>query len=425
MKVEIENTRGHFKKLTIEVPADSVATHSLEHYKRIQREVELKGFRKGKAPLDLVRTAYADSAAPRITRELVELHFGNAVREHKLNPVSTPDIEILNFSELSGMKFTATFENTPPVELKDYTGFKGDAFTGEVTADEVETTVKNVAGQMATLEPLPADAVIADGVVVDLDYEATEGGQPFPQASDKDASFEIGTGNLIADFEKNILGAKAGEERKFTVTFPAAASEAEATPVSGKTLDFTVQVKGLKKKILPELNDDFAKKIGPFEGIAALRTRIQDDLLNEKQQRHKRDNMEKAVTWLIEQNPVDAPETMVTHQLEQLAVDAGMQLQQMGLDEKSIEERLKNWGPEMQERAVRQVKASLLLSNVAEKENIKASEEEIRDEINKLAMQSRKNPQQVLEDLRERGLLYGLIRQITELKALNFVAERT
>ncbi|MBS1985721.1 MAG: trigger factor [Bdellovibrionales bacterium] len=424
MKVDIENLQGHFKKVTIEMPADRVAKHADEYYKRLQKDVELKGFRKGKAPLDMVRSLYADSAQQRIARELVELGFRDAVAQHSLAPVNTPDINVETFSELSGLKFTATFENTPPVILKNYTSFKAEKKEAVVPDADIEKTIQSIQSQMSSLEDMPADTVVGTHDVVQMDYEGSEAGKPVLEATDKNALFELGAGYLAPDFEKNVVGLKAGDTKNFSVKFPEAKTEEEQTPVAGKTIDFSIKVLGVKKKILPELNDAFAAKVGPFKSLTELKARIAEDMKREQEQKLRREQLDKAVEWLIQENPVEAPETMIAGQMEQLAVDAGMQLQRMGLDEKAIEERLKGWGDQMTERATKQVKASLLLSSIAEKENIKASDDDVRNEISKMAMQARKSPKDVWEDLQKKGLVYGLVRQITELKALDFVVDK-
>ena len=254
-----------------------------------------------------------------------------------------------------------------------------------------------------------------------IDFDASEVGQAFPAASDKDVFVQIGNNELVPEFEKNIHGMKVGEVKTFTVTFPKAEKEEDALPVSGKTLDFTCTLKGLRTKILPEVNDAMAQRLGPFESLAALKTRIAEDLKNQKLEQARRENQEKAVDWLIKENPVDAPETLVNSQMEQLAIDAGMQLSKMGLNEAAIEERLKGWGGEMSERAVRQVKASMLLSAVAKKESIQVSDDELRQEIAKIASQSQRKPKDVWEDLQKRGLVLGLVGQIRELKALDWI----
>jgi trigger factor len=257
-----------------------------------------------------------------------------------------------------------------------------------------------------------------------MDYKASEAGTPVPEATENDAIIEIGTGALHPEFEKNILGMKTGESKTFTVKFPMPEKEEERLPVSGRTLDFDVSMKDIRQKKRPELTDELAAQVGPFKNVEELKSRVEQDLKNQKETQQKRDLQEQVLTWLIENNPVETPETLVNRQMEQLAVDAGMQLSQMGLDEKAIEERLKGWGDQMHERATRQIKASLLLGAIAKKENIQAADEDIRQEIARIAVQSNRSPKDVLEDLQKRGLIGGLIKQVTEIKALDWVLEK-
>jgi trigger factor len=185
-----------------------------------------------------------------------------------------------------------------------------------------------------------------------------------------------------------------------------------------------VVIHDIKKKVLPEVDDALAQKLGSFKSIQELKDRISSDITNQKKSDQKRKNQEDCISWLIDQNPVEAPESLVANQMQNLAVDAGMQLSQMGLDEKAIEEQLKNWANEMQERANRQVRASLLLSAIARQEKIQATNEDLRQEIVRIAVQSNKKPQEVLSDIQDRGLMSGLVKQITELKALEWVLEQ-
>lgn len=425
MKSEVENLTGHYKKLKIEVPADIVATHFTEYFKELQKEVTLKGFRKGKAPMQLVRQTYADSASDRVLRKIVERKLGEALREHSLSPVSMPQIDVQGINESQPLVFTATFENTPPVELKNYTDYKGGKEPVKVDAEEVEKTLENIRSQLANFEVLAAGTPLARGHFAHMDYEATDlEGKAVPEATEKDSFLEIGGQGLSGDFEKEVLGMTAGETREFNVSFPLPKQDEEAGPLSGRTLHFKTTLKEIRGKNLPEWSDELAKKVGPFADLAELRKRVEDDVRDHKEKTAQRELQEKMIEWLIKENPVDAPETLVNGQLEQLAVDAGMQLSKMGLDQATIETRLKDWGAEMQERATRQVKASMLLSAIAKKENIQAADEDIRQEITRIAQQSNRTPQDVMGDLQKRGLIGGLVKQVTELKALDWLSSR-
>ncbi len=425
MKIEVENLSGHFKKIKIEVPVEKVSGHIQAYYKNLQKEVTLKGFRKGKAPIAMVKEAYSDSAQNKIMREIVESNLSEALREHSFMPINVPQIDVEKLHETTPFVFTATFENTPPIDLKEYTGYKASKASVEVTPADIEKTLDSIRTQLAKYEPAVIETPLAIGQFAQLDYEATNlAGDVVPEASEKDSFVEIGSGALFPDFEKQILGMKAGETRSFSVSYPEAKTDEERTPVSGKTLSYATSVKEIRQRTLPEWTDETAKSVGPFESLEDLKKRVEEDLKQHKDQQNKKDLQEQLVNWLIEKNPVDAPETMMNSQMEQLAVDAGMQLSKMGLDEKTIEERLKSWGGEMQERAARQVKASMLLSAISRKEKIQASDEDIRQEILRMAQSNGQSPKQVWEELQKRGLVNGLVRQVTELKALDWVTER-
>ena len=421
MKVELESLTGHNKKLIIEVPPDTVTAHIDGYYRELQKQVELKGFRKGKAPISMIKELYADSARGRIVQQLVEGHLWKAMNEHSLSPISMPQLDVEAIKENMPFKFTATFEAWPPVNLNTYTGLVLQKPAPTVEPAEVQTALANIQKQMAEFEATSADTAAQIGHFVKMNYEATEAGVVVDQATEKDAVLELGSGSLTPDFEKNVIGLKAGDKRNFTVKFPTPEKEEERTPVSGRTLDFSVEIQEVRVKKLSALDDEFAKKLGPFTGIDDVRNRIEQDLKNQKTQTLNQQLQEKAVDWLIEQNPVETSETLVNRQMEQLAIDAGTQLSQMGLDEKAIEERLKQWAEEMNKRATRQVKISMLLGAISKKESIQASDEDVRKEITRIALQSKRDPKDVLEEFRKKDLIGGLVRQITELKTLDWV----
>lgn len=424
MKVELENLQGQFKKLSLEIPADVVAKHVDDFYHRLGRDVTMNGFRKGKAPLEVVKQAYKGRVDGDIIRQIVESTLFEAIKNHDLIPADMPSIDVQSFEETAPMKYSATFEHVPAPALKNYKGFKEQMEDVTVSDEDVEKAILNIREQSANLVPALIGATYEKGSVGKLDYEAKENGVVFAPASEKDVMLELGMGQVVEDFEKNVAGMKPNDVRNFSISFPAAATEAEKTPVSGKTLDFTVTLKELFKKALPEATDEWASKLGPFKSLLDLKMRIREDLKKQKEQGLRRDLQDKAAAWLLENNPVEVPQTLHAKQLEQIAMDAGIQLSQMGLDEKGIEEKLQSWGDDMNNLATRQVKTSMLLSAIAKAENIQASEEDVRNEIIRMAMQSRKKPDEVAKELREKGMLAGLVRQLTELKALDWVVDQ-
>lgn len=424
MKIELENLQGHFKKISIEVPPDVVSSAIENHYKRIQKTANLKGFRQGKAPLELVKKMYGDSGMNNVAQDLVESSLPKALAEHKLNPINMPQIEVQNFKTGESFKFSAQFENTPPINLKDYKNFKTTIEAVTTSDDDLSKALENIQGYFATFKDALEGSELAAGKVAKVTYKASEAGKDLPEASDENVTLELGNNSIPEEFETQLLGMTAGQTKEFTVKFAPATNDNLAAPLAGRTIDFVTTVHSVQIKELPTLDDELAKKLGA-SSLEELKTRVQADITSQKERARHNKLQEEAVKYLIENNPVEVPETMLNAQMEQLAVDAGMQLQNSGLSEAQIEERLKEWADEMQERAVRQVKASLLLSAIAREEKIQAAQDDIRNEIMRIAQTTRQSPQEVLKNLEERRLMGGLIRQVTELKALDWVVKQS
>lgn len=423
MKIEIENLDGHFKKLHVEIPPDVVAQYVEREFEAIREQAELKGFRKGKAPLKVIKEMYGSLAGDRAAREIVESKLREALKEKSLLPVSMPQIDLKPIKENEPFKFSAHFENEPPVELKSYDSFEVEAESAEVDPAEVEKVVENLLSQGAEYVPDLMAERVAKGHIVEIDYDANEGGTPFAEASDKGALFELGAGTLFQQFEENLMGMTVGEQRVFSVSFPMPENESERVPVSGKTLEFAVRLNAIKKKQLPERNDEWAKKFGATD-LAGLLSKIGEEQVKEKKRATRTRNREKVVETLLAKNPVEAAATMVDNQVRELAMEAGMNLSRRGMPQDQMEAKLKEWAPEIQQRATQQVKASMLLSAIATKENIQATDEDFRQELARMAAQSGRQATEVLKDLRERNLIGGLLRQIAEVKALDWLVER-
>jgi trigger factor len=308
------------------------------------------------------------------------------------------------------------------VELKKHRGFSASTGQIEVPEEEIEKTISNVREQLAKLEECDPSQTVSQGLFVQLDYEASEAGKVLPESSGKGALFEVGGGTLTPQFEEAIFGLKATDEKSFTVNFPTPEKEEERTPFSGRSIDFQVKLLSVRKKVVPEPGEEFAKGLG-FSSWDDFKSRVREDLKSAKEEQRARDDQERAIAWLIENNPIEDNETMISQQLQNIAIDASLQLQKMGMEEQKIEEQLSKWAPDMRERAVRQVRGSLLLDAVAKAEGIEATEPDVQQEIGRIAVQSKQSPQDVVQDLQKKGLIGNLFRQVRELKALAWVVK--
>ncbi|MBP7843776.1 MAG: trigger factor [Proteobacteria bacterium] len=418
MKHEVENLDGHFKKISIEIPVDSVKAEFEKTYRDIQKEAELKGFRKGKAPLSVIVKTYSGMAQDHVARNLVEKFLPEALKENSLQPAHSPRVDFLPVKDSDSFKFTAQFENMPPVNMKNYQGFASKKPTSvDVSEEEISTTLSHIQERLSTFEDAPETEIIGTTSFARIKIKASEAGIDVPDVGGDSLFINAAENYFGKEFCKNIAGLKKGDTKSFTVKY-----EESHQAFPNKTYDFDVEILAVVSRKTPEWTEENLKKIGPFETLESLKTRVTDDLKKEKETRLKNDIKEEFIDWLISENPVDAPQTLVNQQVEYLATEAARNLSQMALPQDQIEQRLKEWQSEMETRALRQVKASLLLSEIASKENIQASQEDIRDEIVRYAMQEQRKPQELLEELRSKGMLPGLAKQLTELKTLDVFA---
>lgn len=419
MKHEVENLNGHFKKLSVEIPAESVQQEYERTYREIQKHVEMKGFRKGKVPLNIIQQNYADTATNEVSKALVQRFLSQALKAAELQPVAMPEIDFAPPKVDGSFSFTASFENMPPVELKDYASFKAKSEEVKVTEEDITKAIDHIRDRMASFSECDEGATIKDGSVARINHEASEAGKDLKEASGKESIFEIGRALLGEEFDNELKGLKKGEEKSFTIKYK------DDSPVfHGRTIDYKVTVSSIMEKKLPELNDELAKKVGPFENFDALKKRIEAELETEKKAQQVNKVKEDYVEWLISTNPVEVSETLLNNQIQYLASEAAENLSRMGMEQKQIEEKLKEWQDDMHKRSERQVKASMLLGAIAEKENIQAGEEEVRNEIVRVAQQTGRQPQQVFDEISERGVLPSLVKQLTELKTLETLARK-
>ncbi|NCN26683.1 trigger factor [bacterium] len=419
MKHEVENLNGHFKKLSVEIPAESVKQEYERTYKEIQKQVEIKGFRKGKVPLNMIQQNYADTATNEVSKALVQRFLSLALKEAALKPVAMPKIDF-NPPKVDGtFAFTASFENMPPVELKDYSSFKAQKEDVVVTEEEVTKALDHIRDRMASFSECDEGATVSDGSVARVTHSASEAGKELKEASGKESIFEIGRALLGKEFDEALKGLKKNEKKSITIKYPE-----DSSVFKGKTIDYEMTVTSIMEKKLPELNEELAKKVGPFETLEALKNRIKIDLDSEKKSQQVNKVKEDFVEFLIKENPVEISETLLNNQIQYLASEAAENLSGMGMKQEQIEEKLKEWQEDMHKRSERQVKASMLLGAIAEKENIQASEDEVRNEIVRVAQQTGRQPQEVFDEIADRGVLPSLVKQLTELKTLETLARK-
>ncbi|MCM2322198.1 MAG: trigger factor [Oligoflexia bacterium] len=405
LTVKVEETSSIVRKLIIKVPAKIVANRFEKGLQEVQRTAKLKGFRPGNAPLAVIKQYYGDDVRHRLYHSLIDESFQEAVRENKLMTVGRPTVESPEHQHGQGehdhavheekdFVYTATVEIMPEVEVKGYTGIPLKKDKVEVTEEDVKKVVDGLRDSQAQLNPVSGGLVGADGKAssrpvqkgdfVDLNFSGglvTATGIDEKPGMKGSRIVEIGSESLIPGFEDNLVGMRSGETKTFRVKFPADFPDAEYCE---KDAEFTATVNEVKEKILPELNDEFAKSMG-YEGVADMQTKAREYLTRERTDEADRKIRNELVQALIEKTPFDVPNSLVEAQTRALAQDWAEELKRQGVGEQAVQQAILAELENMKKRAENQVRASLILEAVAKKENVEVKPEEFEAEVVKAA----------------------------------------
>ncbi len=381
MNVTVEEISAIRKKMTIEVTAEVVATEIEKAYKKIAKTADLKGFRKGKVPRAILEQHYAPRVASDVVGSLVNNSLYKAMIENKIEPVSQPEIiESGTVEKGQPYNYQAEVDVRPQVVAKDYSGLQLEkekfSFNEEVVAQQLE--------QMATARvqlEVTKRKIAREGDTVIIDFEGFQDGTAFENGSAKDYQLELGASSFIPGFEEQVIGMKREDEKEINVNFP---EDYGAKELAGKPVVFKVNLKEIKEKIEPTIDDDFAKEAGS-ENLEALKASIRETAVKQEEGRIKGQLQEQLMNALLANNPFEIPEGMVANQLlhlkdsfTQRLKSQGMSLEMLGMDEESFAKTYR-------EMALQQVKGELLLDSIAALEELSVDDAEIDVKIKLIA----------------------------------------
>jgi trigger factor len=421
---ETEITNTTLREISVEVPADIVSRQTEAVIQKFQKMARLPGFRKGKVPATVVRQRFAEDIKTEVVEQLVPKYFRQETEKQGLHPVSQPRVTDLHVHDGEPLRFKAKFEILPDFEVQGYSEIKIDKPNVTVTDEEIEKTLTQVREQGATYTAVEGRP-IQDGDFAQVAFKGTpqgegEGQQP---VSMDDVMVEVGGSNTIPEFTENLRGANAGDERTFVVKYPDDFSDQR---LAGKSFDYWVKVNGVKTKQLPELNDDFAKELGPdLTTIDDVKKRIRESMESEKRHQAEHEAKDKLVDELVNRNPIEVPESLVEHQID-TRLERGLRaLASQGM--KAEDMRKMDFGrlrAGQRDAAKREVQVALLLEKIADKENFQVTDEDVEKEVQVLAAQA----QQPVDALRARLIQDGSIDRIRNRirtdKAMDFLYSR-
>ncbi len=420
------------REIQVEIPADVVSRETDNVVQKMQRVARLPGFRRGKVPPTVIRQRFAEEIKSEVVDTLVPKYFHEEAAKQNLVPVSQPRVTDLHLHEGEPLRFKATFEVLPDIELSAYQEVRVDKPDTTVTDEEVEESLNNLREQHATYSAVE-DRALADGDFAQASFQGepknSAGGPESAPAEGAakpvnvdDVMVEIGGSNTVREFSENLRGARPGETRTFDVSYPADFSDQR---LAGKTFTYTVTVKAIKQKRLPDLNDDLAKEIGSFASLDELKQKIRESLEHEKQHSAEREGKEKLIDELVKRHQFDVPESLVERQID-LRLERGLRaLAAQGMRAEDMRKMdFNRLRAGQRDAAVREVKASLLLDRIADAEHIEVTDEELNHEVESLASQTKQSPDAVRARLTKDGALERIRNRIRNDKALDFLYRR-
>ncbi len=407
MKTEIKEVSPTQKELTIEIDADSLKEAYGRVSKRYAQRANVPGFRRGYAPVDVVRMRFKDEIRSEVLQAVIPEQVAEAIRQHDLHPLTEPHLHLEDQENVSvnGSKPLSVHvhvEVMPEIPKVEYKGIEVTRRVKPVLDGEVDDLIDKRLQREAALIPVEGrPSEIGDTVMADLEgrFDGSPDADPIVA---NDLEIPLGDEVIEAAFTENLIGVSEDEEKEFTVSYPA---EFSSEALAGKTVHYKAKIKSVGRSETPELNDEWAKSLDEgYESLSDLKQRLKDDL--EKVAATDAENRvgSNAVAKLIEQNPIEVPNSLIENQTRVLLNDFARDLEQRGVDLKQVESEFVQMAYEnMRRQAERDIKGTMLLDKVADAENIEISDQDVDEEIAKMAEYYRATPEEVRESIEKQG----------------------
>jgi trigger factor len=408
------------RELDLEIPADEVSKAMERVAKEFARIANVPGFRRGKAPISLIRRRFADDIKGEVLQSLVPEHVEKAVAEQKLTPVSQPQVDKLDYAEGQPLKFRAVFEVLPDFELGNYKDLELEMPAMEITDEDVTKGLEEMRERAAAFAPIEGRAV-ENGDFVQLKLLGTPAGGGEPLQADS-VLCHIGAEETMAAFNENLRGAKVGEHKNFDVVYPADYPDAK---LAGKTYHYAAEVLGIKTKKLPELNDEFAKDVSDAATLDELKKKVRENLEHQRDHKHKELLHEKVLAALVKLHDFPVPEALVEHQMDVRLERVVRSLAAQGVDPRAVNVDWVTLRRRQQERAADDVKAELIVDRIASKESIEVNDQEVDHELQHLGGHSGESAEAIRARLTKQGTLDRMKAKLRSDKTLDWLAQNS
>ena len=405
--------------LEISIPVIDVESELTRVTADVQKRAKLPGFRPGKAPTSIIRKQFAGDIRQQVLESLIPKFLQKQFEAENLNVVGTPDIKDVHFHDGEPLHFKAEFEVVPEIELGDYRGIEVPYAEPPVTDEDIDKRINEIREQKAqyvNVDPRPVED--GDHAVVTL--ESLSGVEGEPVKADE-MVLEIGGPDTFPAFTENLRGVSPGEEREFEVTYP---EDYGGARLAGRTVKFHATLKGIRRKELPEVNDEFAQDLGDYRDVGELREALRKNIFAQREYEAQQEAKNKIVDKLVDAHDFAVPEVFVERQVKNRLEQTLRAMAAEGVDPRSIKLDWNKVKESQRDKALREVKASMLLSKISEREAIAATRDEVDREVEKVARQQKEPVAALRMKFEKDGTLGRLASHIQTDKTLSFLFEQ-
>ena len=419
--IKIEEINPVKKKLLFDIPWSDVKKELDSQYRDVGKSARIKGFRQGKTPRNVLEMHYKGHVEEQTVSNLMGASYEKVLKENNILPVAEPVIDQGKIEKNKNFTFSTTVEIKPVIEPKDYLGLELEKDEVTVTDEDVQARLEGLRNVYSTLENLESDRGVIEGDFVYVDFEGKHEDKPIKELTQENYLLEIGSRRFLPGFEEQLTGMKTGESKEIAIKIP---DKYYLKEIEGKEISFSVTVKDIKKKVLPELDDDFIKNFEKYESLNDLKQDIRRSLEKEKGIDVDTNLNKRIVDILLEKNEFDIPSAFIERQIFSMMLDAQRRMVTGGTDPESAAEASLNLRDRFKEEAEKIVKFSLLFDSIAGKESITVGEEEIEEKVRELAVRQGRDYESFRRSCEDGNMIEQIKAEMLKEKTLDFIKEK-
>jgi trigger factor len=420
MAVRVEDVSPIKKKLLFDISWLEVKKELDTVYKDVAKKAKIKGFRPGKVPRDILESLYKEHAEEEAMSNLVNRYYWEALKENKINPVTQPDIDQKGIEADKNFTFTAVVEIEPVIDPTGYIGLELEKERHEVKDSDVEARLEEIRDMFSTMEEVEADRGVSQGDFVVIDFEGFVQGKPVKEMKAENYLLEVGSKRFVPGFEEQLIGMKKNKTEQIAIKLP---DDYHAKNLAGEEVTFSVTLKNIKEKKLPEIDDKFIKNFEKYESLDDLKTDIRKTL--EEENISKEDSTFKSliIEKLLEFNQFEVPQAFVNRQVAYMIDDMQKRLAARGMKRDETPERYKELYDIYKDEAAKIIRTILLLKNISEKQAITVSDQEVEEKIREMSQLRGQNYDSLKESLQSGNMMDDIRSEILNAKVFAFIED--